>query len=251
MGLRSKPRANPSMSSADAHPSSPCPKCGRDHGGKCAGHISTGERAGEPCGKWPVNGATVCRSHGAAASQVRAAADRRVEERRVRRELRILAESEPAIDPDSVDPLEVLTRRLASEARMAGIADRLVDELAEHPDMVDAEGHRREALYGPDHLGDLRPHPLVAVQRGYSDDATRHAKLALDARIDERRLALEERELDAIETAVAAVLRARGIEPADVRADLLRELRAGAVDVSGAIEATSSEADETNREGGQ
>lgn len=47
---------------------------------KCTGHKSNGE----PCGNWPIHGATVCRSHGGAAPHVKAAAAQRVAEDKAR-----------------------------------------------------------------------------------------------------------------------------------------------------------------------
>jgi hypothetical protein len=44
---------------------------------KCTAHSS---RTGEPCKQWPVKGATVCKWHGGGAPQVRAAAERRLQE---------------------------------------------------------------------------------------------------------------------------------------------------------------------------
>lgn len=41
---------------------------------RCTGHSS---QTGEPCKKWPINGGTVCRTHGGAAPQVKAKAAER------------------------------------------------------------------------------------------------------------------------------------------------------------------------------
>lgn len=46
---------------------------------KCTARSS---RTGAPCQKWPINGGTVCRTHGGAAPQVKAAAERRLEDLR-------------------------------------------------------------------------------------------------------------------------------------------------------------------------
>lgn len=45
---------------------------------KCAAHSS---RTGEPCQKWPIAGATVCRTHGGSAPQVKRKALERLKER--------------------------------------------------------------------------------------------------------------------------------------------------------------------------
>jgi hypothetical protein len=61
----------------------PCARCGQTHRTRfdtsaCTGHISTGERAGAPCTKSPIEGGTVCASHGGRAPNVRAAANARL-----------------------------------------------------------------------------------------------------------------------------------------------------------------------------
>lgn len=61
---------------------------------KCAGHRSDGE----PCEKWAIKGMRVCRTHGGAAPQVRAAAERRQAEAAARRVLAELS-VEPVTDP--------------------------------------------------------------------------------------------------------------------------------------------------------
>jgi hypothetical protein len=66
----------------------PCPTCGEphltaQHGVQaCTGHISTGERAGQPCRRSPIRGARVCQYHGGAAKQVREAGQRNVAEQK-------------------------------------------------------------------------------------------------------------------------------------------------------------------------
>lgn len=121
----------------------------------------------------------------------RAAADKRYAEQLVERRLaKAVAEFGPV--SDDVDALGILVARLAREAHVAGVADRLIDELATKPFTVDAEGRPVEPLYGPDHLGDLKPHPLIGIGQRWSDAAASHAKLALDAGVDARMLDLAE-----------------------------------------------------------
>lgn len=62
-----------------------CRRCKRPHVTRtgapaCTGHISSGPRKGEPCANPPLRGADVCRYHGGAAGQVRAAAAARAQE---------------------------------------------------------------------------------------------------------------------------------------------------------------------------
>src|SRR5690242_5087923 len=62
---------------------------------KCTGRAAGGTR---PCGNWPIAGAKVCRKHGGAAPQVKAAAVRRVAEADVQRGLARL-DVQPVGDP--------------------------------------------------------------------------------------------------------------------------------------------------------
>jgi hypothetical protein len=64
---------------------SPCEKCGLVHE-RCAAHRKSAE-APTPCGKWPVQGATVCQNHGGAAKQVREKAAEVVAEEKLNRSL--------------------------------------------------------------------------------------------------------------------------------------------------------------------
>ena len=53
-----------------------CPKCNKTHD-RCLGHWRL--QPAKPCQGWPRNGADVCRMHGGGASQVKAAAAKRIE----------------------------------------------------------------------------------------------------------------------------------------------------------------------------
>lgn len=69
-----------------------CKRCKKAHvtrwgGPACTGHISSGERKGQPCRKAPIDGATVCRSHGGASPQAKAAAAQRKAEAKARLKL--------------------------------------------------------------------------------------------------------------------------------------------------------------------
>jgi hypothetical protein len=60
-----------------------CPDCGTPIVRQCAGHISSGPRAGHRCHHSANQGMTVCGSHGGRAPQVKAAAKRRVTEEQI------------------------------------------------------------------------------------------------------------------------------------------------------------------------
>lgn len=63
-----------------------------------------------------------------------------------------------------------------------------------------------EAIHGPDHLGDERPHVLLALYNEERDRLAKIAKLAIDAGIAERAITIAEAQADAIVSVVTAVL---------------------------------------------
>lgn len=84
-------------------PSDPCPRCGQPHVTRhghvaCTGHKDKPDGRLEPCANPPLNGQDVCRYHGGAAAQNRAAGARRLEQERASRELARLGQ------PKAVDP---------------------------------------------------------------------------------------------------------------------------------------------------
>lgn len=83
---------NPSNLVACTDPSKPnCP--GHDPK-KCPKHKTDGS----PCGRYPVKGSTVCPTHGGKAPQVKAAADRRIAEEKLRKVVGRLT-AEPVTNP--------------------------------------------------------------------------------------------------------------------------------------------------------
>lgn len=84
----------------------PCVKCGVVHE-RCAAHRKSAE-VPTPCGKWPVQGATVCQNHGGAAKQVREKAAKVVVEEKLNRSL-----AEYWSDSADVSPTTAYQRALA------------------------------------------------------------------------------------------------------------------------------------------
>lgn len=167
---------------------------------RCVGTVKNGVDAGRRCRAFAIDGGTVCAGpsgHGGGAPQVRRAAARRVEQARVAGEVAALVADELARGGTETDGLTVLIERLTMAAAVARVFDHLLGGLAATPYELDPAtgvptGDRREALYGPDHLGDLRPHPLVRMARDAANDAAAFAKLALDAGVEERQVAVAE-----------------------------------------------------------
>lgn len=201
---------------------------------------ATAKSTGEQCRRLATLGATVCVRHGAAAGQVRRAAARRVAAAKTAERVEgAFAElmTEMGYDPadTTIDRVVVLGRRLAHAEFMAQTLERLVGDLAPVPELEIHDGvvvTASEAIYGPDHLGDLKAHPLLALLDTWSEKASRYSKLAHDIGIDERRIALDEGERDMMLDFAEALLLAAGpdlgfdygAEP--VRAVLARHARA-------------------------
>lgn len=108
---------------------------------KCAGHISSGPRKGEPCEKWAIRGATVCASHGGSAPRVRQAAARNQAANEIRRTLGKLA-IVPVRDPlTALSELagEILAWKELAAARVAQLQDMAQRNFATGSDEVHAE----------------------------------------------------------------------------------------------------------------
>lgn len=169
-----------------------CEHCGRTHE-RCRGH--NGE--GLPCGKWPVRGAVVCATHGAAAPQVRAKAAERVALAEVEADA-AKALAHTALAPLE-DPLEALAR-LAAEA----IA------------MKDALAGRVNALTSIRYTGVSGVEQLRAEVQLYERALDRAAKFVdVLARHDwiGKKLQLEEAQTGQVVAAAAAGLDAAGLSP--------------------------------------
>lgn len=99
---------------------------------------------------------------------------------------------------EGVHPLDVQLGAVEGAHLMRLVYERLVAQLAPQPgDLAagDAPEHGvevREALYGRDHLGDLRTHPLVDALERWTRTAGDLSSKALAAGIDERRVRLAE-----------------------------------------------------------
>lgn len=197
-----------------------CPKCGEihvTHHGRpsCSAHISSGPRKGLPCRKAPVTGADKCATHGLAkGTPARAAVERRTEEDRIATKVGELLTQVAIHDQHPIDGLLEAVNRTGNIAR---ILHHLAGDLDLRPQLgVSPDGTigLTDALYGPDHNLDGRPHVLLDMLRVWTELHAKACKLALDAGIDERRLQLEETELDELQQAVMV-----GLAAADLTAD--------------------------------
>lgn len=176
----------------------PCPKCGQVHE-RCAGHS---KKTGGPCGRWPTRGATVCRSHGAGAPQVRAAAARNVAVEEARRTLGL---------PIEVDPADAMIAMVHEAAGNVALYRELVQTLERDADR--AEGDEKGPYPGQGLAGltgstskwfDAAPHVWVTMYDQERERLVRWSKACRDAGVDERRVAIAESQAEQVARAMIA-----------------------------------------------
>lgn len=179
----------------------PCARCGQVHAG-CAGHVEECTACGategglferepcphcggvvkvRPCKLPPMDGLTVCHSHGGATQRSRGAAARRLEERRLAVELG-QALSQLQAEVAERGPEAVLLDQVWRAWAMAALLEVKVAESGEGELDGDVGRELRE----------------------WTREAARLSKLALDAGFEERRIELAEGQAQQL----AAVLRA-------------------------------------------
>lgn len=152
-------------------------------------------RSGDQCRRASTPGATVCHFHGGAAPQVKRAAARRLALGRAMGEAGRLLDELGSISAESADPTVTILEAVARARQMALLFDELVAglETKAKASIVDGEVVvSSQGIVGPDHLGDLRVHPYVELQRHWNGEAAKVAKAALDAGISERQMQLAE-----------------------------------------------------------
>lgn len=195
-------------------------------------------RSGKRCRRWPVIGADVCPTHGGRAPQVKAAAERRRAAAAIERELGQLAEFRAA--GTATDPIETLLRLLDQSRARADLYAELLQrqyDIAERnqveadlpPGIAALIGHK----YGITRDGGALPieeavRALVGLEADERDRCARYAKLALDAKVDERMTTLHETQAALVADALGAVLADLGLshdQQRTARASLARHLR--------------------------
>lgn len=146
-----------------------CPKCHQEHDTeRCSAHNAKGLQ----CGKAPINGSTVCRTHGGSAPQVREKAQERQVVAAADASLRKLwvglDQATPVKDP------------VASMERLAGALEAMVDDAGRRVTEL-------QHLAGGEHLTQLRAE-VVLLER-----ALGHLRALL---VDMARLGLAERQVE-------------------------------------------------------
>ena len=148
---------------------------------------STGQR----CANYAIRGGTVCRIHGGAAKQSKAAAKRRLTTERIQKQLRRLGE------PITVDPITAILDRIHAKAAEVAWYRQQIDQLTTDRDLVWGTTKTKDtsnALGGSNEI--IEEATINLWLRLYHDaenQLVQFAKIALDAGVDERRVKLEER----------------------------------------------------------
>lgn len=154
---------------------------------KCTGKSKT--RQGEPCGNWPVRGATVCRNHGGSAPQVKAAAARRVVEGQALKAVSALGKWSPVTDPLTA-LADVAGEVTAVKDFLRGLVEQIVEVEQRHAGLSGGgETLRSTDDKGAEQLNAKFQAYMTMLDRTVSTLAT-IAKLNIDermARIDEAR----------------------------------------------------------------
>jgi hypothetical protein len=191
-----------------------CPTCGLTmHPRKCRAHSKRADK--KHCGDWAADGAEVCRRHGGAAKQVKAAAAKR-------KELAIATKAVATYGlPLEVDPFNALLGELHRTAGIVAWLGLLIGELPhDHGDL------RHSALkqYG----AETGERPSVWIEL-YQKERAHLAKVATDclrAGVEERKVRIVEEQGQLIADVIRRIVSGLGRDPADpaVREVVRREL---------------------------
>lgn len=176
---------------------------------RCAG---TSKQTGEPCGLYPVPGATVCKWHGGGAPQVRAAARRRLAEREAATTL-----AEVGVYPVE-DPVEAFAT-LVSE--VVALKDHFADRVAQ------LESLRYTSTWNTEQM-----RTEVALYERALDRAGRLLAQWVSLGLDERRVQLGEAHGRQINEFLVAVLRDLGLT-GDPRLPAIIQRHAAAMTATG------------------
>jgi len=184
---------------------------------------------GEPCRQWAARGGTVCRFHGGAAKQVKAAAARRLAEEEARRQLELFGA------PRAVDPSQALLDLVhwtagevefwRSRVRELAIADQQALTWGETKiERGTDKGQPKDVT-----TAESKPHMYYVMLYAAQDRLSQYATAALRAGVEERRVRLAEQQGDLVAMAIRRILAALDLTPAQealVTKVVPRELRA-------------------------
>lgn len=194
---------------------------------KCKGK----NRAGGPCGKWPIKGAVVCGSHGGSAKQVRAAAARREAEAAAAAELGRAMVTLGGRGED-VDPAKALLDEISwTHAHVQWLRAK-VQELGTQ-ELVWGQTQTDKGI-GPQGIVDTAteksgPNVWYQMYLTEREHLVKVSAAALRAGIEERRIKIAEDQGNLVAAVLQRILAALNLSPeqwAEVPTIVPRELRA-------------------------
>lgn len=157
------------------------------------------KQSGQRCKRRPIPGGTVCAIHGGNAPAVRAAADRRLQERQA-----LLAVETLGL-PREIDPHTALLEEVHRTAGAVAWLGAVVADL-EQSDLV--WGLTKEKTGGDDHgvTKEARPNAYVTLWQQERKHLVEVCKVAIAAGIEERRVELEQRRASMVAAAFGRAL---------------------------------------------
>lgn len=175
---------------------------------------ATSSRTGARCKKRPIDGGTVCATHGGSAPQVRAAADRRVQIRKLEKDINA------ALVADGVAPVDDPFGELAL---LAGEARDFKNALASRLSMLDS------IRYKATESGTEQLRSEVVLYERALDRTARFVELLAKSGFEERRVRLAESEGRVLAGVIQRILADLKLSPEQaelVHVVVPRELRA-------------------------
>lgn len=192
---------------ADDNPGERCPTCGQVHkatvkGARpCRGHHSRNHaEPGSPCANMAMRGQDVCRAHGGAARQNRAAAAQRIAEADAEKVLRRFGE------PVETTPSEALLDAVKWTAGYVAWLRGKVAEVATDEDLI--WGVTRNKSGGEDRgtTEEAKPNAWLSLLGEWHDRLVKICSEAIRAGIEERRVQLAESQGELIVQVIRGIL---------------------------------------------
>lgn len=199
----------------------PCRQCGKEHithynKPACKAHSASDPT--KPCRKAPLDGSSVCRSHGGASPLAVAKAKERRSLMSAEGEIATLMREVDLPDQHPIDGLLEVVRVSGAMMRLLTIK---VGELRHEPGDVELsvseEGDLLErpaqGFWMPNHQREMIPHSHVQLLRIWTERYERACKTALDANIDERLVRNAEQTSDTMFKALGDALDSAELTP--------------------------------------
>ena len=212
-----------------------CPTCGLIHPLGCQGHTNIRDETGtiigtRECRAAPRRGLTVCVKHGASSPQAKAKSERVVEGHRVQAVIRSTLAEAYGTNVPHIDPADAMLQAVAWKYAEVLALRAKVSEL---DDKARAWGRTKRKTGGDDAgiTREAKPNIWWSELQRAEEQLVRFSKACRDARVDEARVLLAERQgiqvasmirnvLDGMLAAVDATLRRIGVADEQINAEL-------------------------------